>query len=263
MYAKVAAAGQLTTAAYNVDMGNGVTVEARYGFPSGVSTANIQNLFEDLSTRVIVGGAAASRTMLVDGKANCGVTYAQVTASGGRPTFTRTSPAAKAWLMPCAAGPLGVAGQEVTLPELIAVLVIAGLIAAFAASRWDSGSGVGVDELGFRERTMTALRLAQRRAQADGCEVRVTIAAGGYQLAQRATLCSGAFSLALAGTAGAGSTLEAHRRPARPLLHARDVLLRRHGRRPQHTRRGLYQRHDHVGSGTIQIVGTTGHACRI
>jgi MSHA pilin protein MshA len=90
VYAKAAAGGQLATAAYNVDMGNGVTVEARYGFPSGVSTANIQNLFEDLSTRVVVGGTAASRTLLVDGKANCGVTYAQVTAVGGRPTFTRT-----------------------------------------------------------------------------------------------------------------------------------------------------------------------------
>jgi len=89
VYAKVAANGQLTSASYNVDMGNGVTVEARYGFPSGVSNVNIQNLFEDLSTRVVVGGAAASRTLLVDGRANCGVTYAQVTASGGRPTFTR------------------------------------------------------------------------------------------------------------------------------------------------------------------------------
>lgn len=89
VYAKVAAAGQLTAASYTVDMGNGVTVDARYGFPSGVSTANIQNLFEDLSTRVVVGGTAASRTMLVDGRASCGVTYAQVTAVGGRPTFTR------------------------------------------------------------------------------------------------------------------------------------------------------------------------------
>jgi MSHA pilin protein MshA len=89
VYAKVAAAGQLTAAAYDVDMGNGVTVQARFGFPSGTTTANIQNLFEDLSTRVVVGGTAASRTMLVDGKASCGVTYAQVTAVGGRPTFTR------------------------------------------------------------------------------------------------------------------------------------------------------------------------------
>jgi MSHA pilin protein MshA len=89
VYAKVAAAGQLTAATYNVDMGNGVTVQARYGFPDGNTNANIQSLFEDLSTRVVVGGAAASRTLLVDGKANCGVTYARVVAVGQRPTFTR------------------------------------------------------------------------------------------------------------------------------------------------------------------------------
>lgn len=89
VYAKAAAAGQLTAAAYSVDMGNGVTVQARYGFPDGNTTANIQSLFEDLSTRVTVGGSAASRTLLVDGKANCGVTYARVAAVGGRPAFTR------------------------------------------------------------------------------------------------------------------------------------------------------------------------------
>lgn len=90
VYAKVAAAGQLASAAYNVDMGNGVTVQARYGFPDTNTTTNMQNLFEDLSTRVVVGGTATSRTLLVDGKANCGVTYNQVAAVGGRPVVTKT-----------------------------------------------------------------------------------------------------------------------------------------------------------------------------
>ncbi len=93
-----------------------------------------------------------------------------------------------------------------SLPELIAVLVIAGVLAAIAAARWDQGRGV--EELGFHERVMTALRLAQRRAQADGCEVRVTVAAAGFQLDQRAALCSGTFNLPVAGTAGEGSTLD-------------------------------------------------------
>ena len=146
-----------------------------------------------------------------------------------------------------------------TLPELIAVLVIAGLIAAFAASRWDSGSGV--DELGFRERTMTALRLAQRRAQADGCDVRVTIASTGYQLTQRAALCSGAFSLSLAGTAGAGSTLDSvppsgialSSTPATFYYDAAGAVRSAPG--------GSYTNVViTVGSQTIQIVGTTGHA---
>lgn len=92
-----------------------------------------------------------------------------------------------------------------SLPELIAVLVVAGLLAAFAAAHWDQGRGI--DELGFQERLMTALRLAQRRAVSDGCEVRVSVTAAGIAVAQRAALCSGAFSLPMAGTAGAGSVL--------------------------------------------------------
>jgi MSHA pilin protein MshA len=89
VYAKTAAAGQLASANYNVDMGGGVNVNARYGFPSGTSNANIQNLFEGLSARVVVGGNAATRTLWIDGKANCGVSYSQVAAAGGRPTITR------------------------------------------------------------------------------------------------------------------------------------------------------------------------------
>jgi len=90
VYAKAAAAGQLANANYNVDIGGGVLVNARYGFPNTNSNANIQNLFEQLSTRVTVAGTAAQRTLWVDGKANCGVTYDQVAAAGGRPTITRT-----------------------------------------------------------------------------------------------------------------------------------------------------------------------------
>ncbi|NJN52488.1 MAG: prepilin-type N-terminal cleavage/methylation domain-containing protein [Gammaproteobacteria bacterium] len=52
VYAKAAAAGQLASANYNVDIGGGILVNARYGFPNTNSNANIQNLFEGLSTRV-------------------------------------------------------------------------------------------------------------------------------------------------------------------------------------------------------------------
>lgn len=90
VYAKAAAAGQLASASYNVDIGGGVIVNARYGFPNTNTNANIQNLFEDLSPRVIVGGTATTRTLLIDGRANCGVSYTQVAAVGGRPTIVRT-----------------------------------------------------------------------------------------------------------------------------------------------------------------------------
>ncbi len=90
VYAKAAAAGQLASASYNVDIGGGVIVNARYGFPNTNTVVNIQNLFEGLSPRVVVAGTAVTRTLLVDGRANCGVSYTQVAAIGGRPTIVRT-----------------------------------------------------------------------------------------------------------------------------------------------------------------------------
>jgi len=88
VYAKVATAGQLASASYNVDIGNGVLVNARYGYPNTNSNANMQNLFEDLSPRVVVAGSGTTRTLLVDGKANCGVSYTQAASVGTRPTIT-------------------------------------------------------------------------------------------------------------------------------------------------------------------------------
>ncbi len=88
VYAKVASAGQLTSSSYNVDIGGGITVNARYGYPNTNSNANIQNLFEDLSARVTVSGNGTTRSVLVDGRANCGVSYTRTPAAGGRPVIT-------------------------------------------------------------------------------------------------------------------------------------------------------------------------------
>jgi MSHA pilin protein MshA len=89
VYAKAAAAGQLANASYNVDIGGGVTINARYGYPNTNSNPNIEDLFEELSTRVTVTGNANQRSILVDGRAQCGVVYDRVAAAGGRPTITR------------------------------------------------------------------------------------------------------------------------------------------------------------------------------
>jgi len=147
-----------------------------------------------------------------------------------------------------------------TLTELVVVLIIAGLLAAFAAARWGGGAS-GIDELGFVERTKTALRLAQRRARADSCEVQVVVAATGYQLNQRAGLCAGAFSLPLAGTAGAGSTLDSappdgialSSTPATFYYDAAGAVRTAPG--------GAFTNVIiTIGIHQVQIVGTTGHA---
>jgi MSHA pilin protein MshC len=146
-----------------------------------------------------------------------------------------------------------------SLPELIAVLVVAGLIAAFAATRWDQGRGI--DELGFQERLMTALRLAQRRAVSDRCEVRVNIAAGGIQVDQRAALCSGAFNLPMAGTAGAGSTLDSAP-PAGQSLSSTPATFYFDATGAVRAAPGgaITDVTIDVGARQIQLTGSTGHA---
>jgi MSHA pilin protein MshA len=88
VYAKTASAGQLTAGSYNVDVGGGVTINARYGYPNTNNNQNIENLFEELSGRITVSGNAAGRNVWVDGRANCGVVYQRAENPGDRPVIT-------------------------------------------------------------------------------------------------------------------------------------------------------------------------------
>lgn len=85
VYAKVASAGRLTSASYNIAIANGVSVNARYGYPNTNSNVNLRNLFEDLSDRVVISGNATTRTILVDGIADCGIRYTRAANAGDRP----------------------------------------------------------------------------------------------------------------------------------------------------------------------------------
>jgi MSHA pilin protein MshA len=88
VYAKSASAGQLSANSYNVDVGGGITVNARYGYPNTNNNQNIQNLFEQLSGRRTVSGTAAGRNVWVDGRANCGVVYQRAENAGDPPIIT-------------------------------------------------------------------------------------------------------------------------------------------------------------------------------
>ena len=92
-----------------------------------------------------------------------------------------------------------------SLVELTAVLVVFGILLAFSASRMDGGRSVR--ELGFTEQLLSDLRLAQRRAEADACEVRVSINPASVTIMQRASLCSGPFNRAVAAPGAAGAIL--------------------------------------------------------
>ena len=67
-----------------------------------------------------------------------------------------------------------------TLIELIMVIIILGIIAIFAASRFVNRTDF--DEIGFFEESLSAVRYAQKIAMASGCDVRVTFNATGVTL---------------------------------------------------------------------------------
>ncbi len=79
---------------------------------------------------------------------------------------------------------------------MTAVLVVLGMLLAIAAPRLDTGRGVR--ELGFAEQVLADLRFAQRRADADRCEVRVAVSSTAVAISQRSALCSGPFNRPLA-----------------------------------------------------------------
>ena len=73
-----------------------------------------------------------------------------------------------------------------TLTELVTVLVIIGIIAAFTAPRFFDQ--VTFEERGFYEEVVAALRYGQKIAVGSGCPVQISIDASGYALAQQAAL---------------------------------------------------------------------------
>ncbi len=83
-----------------------------------------------------------------------------------------------------------------SLIELVMVISITGILAVVALPRFfDQGV---FDERGFFEETLAAVRYAQKVALATGCDVQLSVNAGGYGLSRRNGGCSsGAFTVAI------------------------------------------------------------------
>jgi len=71
-----------------------------------------------------------------------------------------------------------------TLLELVVVIVILGIVAAFAVPRFFDNRTFS--ERGYYDELAAALKFAQKLAVASGCPVRVTIDAAGYEARQQA-----------------------------------------------------------------------------
>ncbi len=73
-----------------------------------------------------------------------------------------------------------------TLTELVTVVVILGILSAFAVPRFFDQDVF--EERGFYEEVVAALRYGQKIAVGSGCPVQISIDASGYDLAQQAVL---------------------------------------------------------------------------
>jgi MSHA pilin protein MshC len=84
-----------------------------------------------------------------------------------------------------------------TLIELVAVLVIMGIVAAVAAPRLLSNAAF--NERGYADEIAASLRYARRIAVASACNVRFTVTAAGYSAAQPTVRCNtaGAWGVAV------------------------------------------------------------------
>ncbi|NIR27985.1 MAG: prepilin-type N-terminal cleavage/methylation domain-containing protein [Gammaproteobacteria bacterium] len=81
-----------------------------------------------------------------------------------------------------------------TLPELVAVLLIVGILAVLALPRFVDRNVF--DERGFFDESLAAVRYAHKLALAGGCDVGVSFTAAGYSLVRRDGGCTaGAFTV--------------------------------------------------------------------
>lgn len=90
-----------------------------------------------------------------------------------------------------------------TLPELVMVIAIVGVLAAVAVPRLFTRDDVSGQ--GFLAESLAAVRYAHKLAMASGCDVQVAVSAAGLSLARRAACSSGAFSVPVPHPARPGS----------------------------------------------------------
>jgi MSHA pilin protein MshC len=109
-----------------------------------------------------------------------------------------------------------------TLIELIAVIIVVGILAAFTLPRFVGETAF--DARGVHDNLASALRYARERAIAGNCPVRVTISSGGYVLEHRSSCGTGAFDQSIVNP-GTGDAFAANVAPGVTLEPAATIIF--------------------------------------
>lgn len=92
VFAKAASNGQHTTTNQTIDLGDGTSVVANYGYPRALQSS-IEPLFDDLSPRFsFIGGGTGSNVLItirLDGIVGCDLRYTSPAGAGQRPVVEK------------------------------------------------------------------------------------------------------------------------------------------------------------------------------
>jgi MSHA pilin protein MshC len=144
-----------------------------------------------------------------------------------------------------------------SLVELLAVIVMLGILGVAALGRL--GDGTEADARGFYDDTVAAVGFAQKFAISSGCDVRVVMSVGGYQLRQSSTCTADNFTNPVPNPANRASNYQSGTIPAGYSLTTGNITFDARGLREEATSdftlsngSDSYSFRVHAGSGLVE-----------
>ena len=120
-----------------------------------------------------------------------------------------------------------------SLIELLAVIVLLGILGVVAFGR--IGDQSAIDARGFYDDTVAAVGFAQKFAVSSGCDVRVVMAAGGFQLRQSSSCSADDFSNPVPHPANRSNNYQSGAMPGGYSLTAGNITFNARGLREEAT----------------------------
>ena len=150
-------------------------------------------------------------------------------------------------------------GAGFSLVELIAVIILLGILGVVALGRFSGGDAIAAR--GFFDDTVTAVRFAQKLAVSSGCDVRVITTAAGYELRQSSTCSADDFSAAVVNPANRGNAYRNIGMPAGFALTAGTITFDARGQREGATSdftlsngATTYRFRVHAATGLVEVI---------